>query len=133
MNGLRQFCGYQYFCDEILFYLVSLYSPLFQNLLNQNLHICLDPKIYNKCIDPQNLHKCLDPKIYTNVQTPKKETWEFRNNNFEISGSVYILYSIQYTPNRLSSTIGGNREICQLYTPSQVSNITRKSKFSHIS
>ena len=35
-------------------------------------------------------------------------------------------------PNRLSSTIGGNREMDQLYTTSQVSNITRKTKFSHI-
>ena len=32
--------------------------------------------------------------------------------------------------NRLSSTIGGNWEMDQLY---KVSNITRKSKFSHIS
>ena len=32
-------------------------------------------------------------------------------------------------PNRLSSTIGGNREMDQLYTTSQVSNITRKTKF----
>ena len=36
-------------------------------------------------------------------------------------------------PNRLSSTIGGNREINQLYTTSQVSNIIRKTKFSQIS
>ena len=36
-------------------------------------------------------------------------------------------------PNRLSSTIGGNREMIQLYTTSQVSNITNKTKFSHIS
>ena len=35
-------------------------------------------------------------------------------------------------PNRLSSTIGGNREMVQLYTTLQVSNITRKTKFSHI-
>ena len=35
--------------------------------------------------------------------------------------------------NRLSSTIGGNRAINQLYTTSQVSNITRKTKFSQIS
>ena len=26
------------FCYEILSYLVSLYSPIFSNLLNQNLH-----------------------------------------------------------------------------------------------
>ena len=36
-NGVRQFCGYQYFCYEILFYLVSSYSPILSNLLNQNL------------------------------------------------------------------------------------------------
>ena len=35
--------------------------------------------------------------------------------------------------NRLSSTIGGNREMDQLYMTSQVSNITRKTKCSHIS
>ena len=34
--------------------------------------------------------------------------------------------------NRLSSTIGGNREMDQLYTTLQVSNITRKTKLSHI-
>ena len=34
--------------------------------------------------------------------------------------------------NRLSCTIGGNREMDQLYTTSQVSNIPRKTKFSHI-
>ena len=34
-------------------------------------------------------------------------------------------------PNRLSSTIGGNREMDQWYMTSQVSNITRKIKFSH--
>ena len=32
---------------------------------------------------------------------------------------------------RLSSTIDGNREMDQSYTTSQVSNITRKTKFSH--
>ena len=32
--------------------------------------------------------------------------------------------------NRLSSTIDGNREMDQSYTTSQVSNITRKTKFS---
>ena len=31
--------------------------------------------------------------------------------------------------NRLSSTIGGNREMDQLYTSAQVSNITRKHNF----
>ena len=35
--------------------------------------------------------------------------------------------------NRLSSTIGGNREMDQLYTTSQLSNITRTTNFSHIS
>ena len=39
-DGFRQFCGYKYFCYEILFYIVSLYSPFFANLLNQNLHKC---------------------------------------------------------------------------------------------
>ena len=34
--------------------------------------------------------------------------------------------------NRLSSTIGGNREMEKLYTTSQVSNITWKTKFAHI-
>ena len=29
-NGVRQLCGYQYFCNEILFYLGSLYSPFFR-------------------------------------------------------------------------------------------------------
>ena len=39
-------------------------------------------------------------------------------------------YMKQY---RLSSTLVGNREMDQLYTTSQVSNITRKTKFFHIS
>ena len=40
----------------------------------------------------------------------------------------YYKKEIVYS-NRLSSTIGGNREINQLYTTSQVSNITRKTTF----
>ena len=36
-------------------------------------------------------------------------------------------------PNRLLSTTGGNREMNQSYTTSQVPNIARKTKFSHIS
>ena len=43
-NGVRQFCGYQYFCYDVLFYLVSSYSPFFSNLFNQDLHKCIDPK-----------------------------------------------------------------------------------------
>ena len=35
-NGVRQFCGYQYFSYEILFYSLSLYSPFLLNLINQN-------------------------------------------------------------------------------------------------
>ena len=46
------------------------------------------------------------------------------------SFTVYIKYTLA-DANRLSSTIGGNREMNQLYTTSQVSNITRKTKFSH--
>ena len=34
---------------------------------------------------------------------------------------------------RLTSTIGGNREMDQLYTTSQVSTATNKTKISHIS
>ena len=37
-NGFTQFCGYRYFCYEILFYLVSSYFTIFSNLLNKNLH-----------------------------------------------------------------------------------------------
>ena len=33
--------------------------------------------------------------------------------------------------NRLSTAIGGNKEMNKLYTTSQVSNITRKTNFSH--
>ena len=40
--------------------------------------------------------------------------------------------AVQMYANRLSSTIGGNREMDQLYTTSLVSNITKKTKFSHI-
>ena len=50
---------------------------------------------------------------------------------------VVTLYTLdstvyKYTSNRLSSTKGGNREMNKLYKMSQVSNITRKTKFSHI-
>ena len=30
-DGFRQFCGYQYFCYEILYYLVSSYFPFFKS------------------------------------------------------------------------------------------------------
>ena len=40
-----------------------------------------------------------------------------------------IFVFIRQGPNRLSSTIGGNREMDQLYTTSQVSNMTRRTKF----
>ena len=43
-NGVRQFCGYQKFCYEILFYSVSSYSPFLLNLLNQNLQNFKTPK-----------------------------------------------------------------------------------------
>jgi len=39
-DGVRQFCGYQDFCYEIFFYLVSSYYPYFSNLLNPNLRKC---------------------------------------------------------------------------------------------
>ena len=35
-NGVRQFCGYQYLSYEILFYLVSEYSPFFQFLKSKS-------------------------------------------------------------------------------------------------
>ena len=38
-----------------------------------------------------------------------------------------------FKSNRLSSRKGGNREMDKLYETLQVSNITRKKKFSHIS
>ena len=66
--------------------------------------------------------------------------WKDRNAQFTtahlkpLSDKKCRFYSyLKKLPNRLSSTIGGNREMDQLYTTSQVSNITRKTKFSHIS
>ena len=47
--------------------------------------------------------------------------------------NIYIFIKPLNSSNRLSSTIGGNREMDQLYTTSEVSNITKKTKFSHIS
>ena len=38
--------------------------------------------------------------------------------------------SYMTSANRLSSTIGGNREMDQSYMTSQVTNITRKTTFS---
>ena len=43
------------------------------------------------------------------------------------------LRKVSALTNRLSSTIASNREMDQLYTMSQVSNTTRKTKFSPIS
>ena len=51
------------------------------------------------------------------------------NSNLEFLNPIS---KIPVKANRLSSTIGGNREIDQLYTTSQVSNITSKMKFYHI-
>ena len=51
----------------------------------------------------------------------------FFKKNFPLTGTNMTYFAI-----RLSSTIGGNREMDQLYTTSQMSNITRKTKFSHI-
>ena len=55
-------------------------------------------------------------------------------NNKNYSKEKYIIpipWYISNISNRLWSTIGGNRGIDQLYTTSQVSNITGKSKLSH--
>ena len=43
-SGFWQLCGYQYFCYEILFYLVSSYSPILSNFLNQNLQNVKTPE-----------------------------------------------------------------------------------------
>ena len=59
----------------------------------------------------------------------RKVFW-FLNNHFSF---IFPNQHLYFTSNRLSSTIGGNREIHQLYTTSQVSNMTRKTKFPHIS
>ena len=45
--------------------------------------------------------------------------------------SVCSAFKRSFCANRLLSTIGGNRKMDQLYTTSQVSNITMKTKFSH--
>jgi len=50
MNGIRQFCESRYFCFEILFNSVCLYSQFFSNLLK---------------------------KIYANVKTPKRKLGSF--------------------------------------------------------
>ena len=43
--GFTNFVDTNIFVQEILSYLVSLYSLLFSNCLNQNLHKCLDVKM----------------------------------------------------------------------------------------
>ena len=43
-TGFRQFCGYQYFFMKHFLFSMFIYSIL-SNLLNQNLHKFLDPKI----------------------------------------------------------------------------------------
>ena len=42
-----------------------------------------------------------------------------------------MIKGIDQMTNRLSTAIGGNKEMNKLYTTSQVSNITRKTNFSH--
>jgi len=68
------------------------------------------------------------------MKSKRKLILEFMFFN-KISYTIFTKMTLNYLymPNRLLSTIGGNREMDQLYTTSQVSNITRKTKFSHIS
>ena len=54
------------------------------------------------------------------------------HSSFILCGNPLDSTVYKYTSNRLSSTKGGNREMDKLYKMSQVSNITRKTKFSHI-
>ena len=51
-NGVRQFCGYQYFCYKILFYLVFFIFP--------------------------SIFRIFLIKIYKNVKTPKRNSFKFR-------------------------------------------------------
>ena len=68
------------------------------------------------------------------MKSKRKLILEFMFFN-KISYTIFTKMTLNYLymPNRLSSTIGGNREMDQLYTTSQVSYITRKTKCSHIS
>ena len=68
------------------------------------------------------------------MKSKRKLILEFMFFN-KISYTIFTKRTLNYLymPNRLSSTIGGNREMDQLYTTSQVSYITRKTKCSHIS
>ena len=44
-NEVRQFCGYQYLCDKLLFYLVSSYSQsFFESLKSKSTQILRPPQ-----------------------------------------------------------------------------------------
>ena len=79
-NGVRQVCGYQYFCHEILFYLVSSYSQFFRISLI---------------------------KIYTNANYPRELTLEFLSTIlFKISGFVKRNYCTVFIYRNFSFTMG---------------------------
>ena len=49
----------------------------------------------------------------------------------ECTEQIPMIKGMDQMTNRLSTAIGGNKEMNKLYTTSQVSNITRKTNFSH--
>ena len=65
-----------------------------------------------------------------------KKVWKEKIVELKTKMQLNITHSALVSPGwpvRLSSTISGNREMGQLYTKSQVSNITKKTIISHIS
>jgi len=69
--GLGSFVDINIFFYEILFYLVSIYSPFLSNLLNQNLQ---------------------------NVKTPKRKLWSFvQRYSFKFRTLKYLYTSYTFT------------------------------------
>ena len=73
-NGGRQFCGYQYFCYEILFYFISSYSPspFYLESLKGVFVVVLDVWM-----------KCTRGKLNCN--------WNFKSSNFLFRPNLLIL------------------------------------------
>ena len=71
-NGVRQFCGYQYFGKNVILFSYFIFS-IFSNLSNQFLHKCLTPKRKLKnFVQPYSFKfrallwmYCITPFLYT--------------------------------------------------------------------
>ena len=86
------------------------------------------PSLHYTCLEGYiNFSSCLQIKIFfrsDNLTSPCKSIYRVIHKGRDCKYDDFKAKS-----NRLSSTISGNRDMDLLYTTSQVSNITRKTKF----